>query len=1190
MKEVCETTNNYKKLRNEVCMNESRWEQVASLIFCASGTILCYLWFGIIQESIIKGKYGSDGKERFTYTQALVFVQCAINAMFAYILRGKTRDSVPMCTYAVASTSYLFAMVTNNHALQYIPYPTQVLGKSCKPIPIMVFSFLFSNKRYHLKKCCCVLMIVLGVGLFLYKEKADTIHGKSVFNLGFGELLLLLSLAMDGTTGAIQDRIRQRHKANAHVMMYYMNLFSSLYLLFGVLLTGELFDFTIFVQSYPKVIIKLFTLAAASALGQFFIFKTVTEFSPLTCSVITTTRKLFTMLGSVILFGNTLTQRQFLATGIVFTGLLLDAIASRKKESTMKFSSLIGTVYRNGNVTFSTDGNSVISPVGNKVTVFDLKNNQANTIAIESNFNIKLVTVHPSGTHAFLINEAGQGQYVNLITQTVLYRHHFRAHVSDVKFSMNGRRLAACRGGDVQVFLVAGIENFQLNPFMLLNTHKITAEKTKNVEWSYDDRLLVVGSEDKQVRVVSAVDSLKNFFLHALAAHKAEVVGSHFCHNSYDLISVDKRGLANHWTCALKQEDFVEGLRSKNSNEDVRKMWYDKTKRHFMMEHLDNAHGVNLITSAYHPLTSLLVTAFSNGAFLLHEMPNFNLIYSLRVSETKVSSLAINKSGDWIAIACGQGTEGQLVVWEWQSETYVMKQQSHSQSITTVAYSPDGSQIATGAEDGKVKVWSCRSSFCVVTFTEHSSGVSAVYWTSDGKALLSASLDGTVRAHDLVRYRNFRTLVCPDKTQLGCLAVDSAAELVMASSKEMFDIYVWSLENGKLLDVLSGHSAPVASISVHGTHLASASWDKTLRIWNVVESSISESIDLLYEGLDVAYSPGGEILAVLCLDSSVSLFETQTSTELGTIDTALDVDAARRATDLIKKQTSEKSRTFTCICFSADGTLLLAAGQSNYICLYSVAERLIVKKLKLTTNRSLDGVTMDINRRKFTEFGNMMLIDASDSEEEADGKKRIKLPGTRHSDLSERCSRPEMRVEDISFSPAGRSFAVCSTEGVIVFSLDCRNLFNPFELGIHVTPVSVENALKEGEYSAALKMALQLNQTEMIENVLLCTPVAQIGITTRSLCVAYAEKLLKWLSENVNGSVEKHIHFWQLWLKSLLMEYGYQIKLNRAVNLTYLTALQQRLSDYANQITKLVDQNRYTLDYLLVARQIKRDQ
>lgn len=52
----------------------------------------------------------------------------------------------------------------------------------------------------------------------------------------------------------------------------------------------------------------------------------------------------------------------------------------------------------------------------------------------------------------------------------------------------------------------------------------------------------------------------------------------------------------------------------------------------------------------------------------------------------------------------------------------------------------------------------------------------------------------------------------------------------------------------------------------------------------------------------------------------------------------------------------------------------------------------------------------------------MALIDASDSEEEADNKKRIKLPGTRHSDLAERSARPVMRVVDISFSPTGDSF------------------------------------------------------------------------------------------------------------------------------------------------------------------------
>lgn len=53
---------------------------------------------------------------------------------------------------------------------------------------------------------------------------------------------------------------------------------------------------------------------------QFFIFLMVSEFGPLPCSVVTTTRKFFTVLGSVILFGNTLLPRQWFGTVFVFLG------------------------------------------------------------------------------------------------------------------------------------------------------------------------------------------------------------------------------------------------------------------------------------------------------------------------------------------------------------------------------------------------------------------------------------------------------------------------------------------------------------------------------------------------------------------------------------------------------------------------------------------------------------------------------------------------------------------------------------------------------------------------------------------------------------------------------------------------------------------------------------------------------
>ncbi len=59
------------------------------------------------------------------------------------------------------------------------------------------------------------------------------------------------------------------------------------------------------------------------------------------------------------------------------------------------------------------------------------------------------------------------------------------------------------------------------------------------------------------------------------------------------------------------------------------------------------------------------------------------------------------QGGDWIAIGCAK--LGQLLVWEWRSETYVLKQQGHYFDVATAAFSPDGALVATGADDCKVR-------------------------------------------------------------------------------------------------------------------------------------------------------------------------------------------------------------------------------------------------------------------------------------------------------------------------------------------------------------------------------------------------------------------------------------------------------------------------------------------------------
>ncbi|XP_016329792.1 solute carrier family 35 member B1-like [Sinocyclocheilus anshuiensis] len=307
-------------------------------IVCFCGVFVCYFYYGILQETITRGDYSHAGKtEKFRYATTLVFIQCVINAAFARLLilvfESSKQDHTRSWLYGMCSLSYLGAMVSSNSALQYVNYPTQVLGKSCKPIPVMILGVTILRKKYPMAKYLCVFLIVAGVALFLYKPNKGS-STSDEHKSGFGEMLLLLSLTLDGLTGVAQDHMRARYQTGANHMMLNINMWSTLVLGITVLWTGEVWEFLSFADRYPGIIYNILLFGITSALGQTFIFMTVVYFGPLTCSIITTTRKFFTILGSVLLFGNIISPMQWFGTILVFLGLGLDAKFGKSPKKT----------------------------------------------------------------------------------------------------------------------------------------------------------------------------------------------------------------------------------------------------------------------------------------------------------------------------------------------------------------------------------------------------------------------------------------------------------------------------------------------------------------------------------------------------------------------------------------------------------------------------------------------------------------------------------------------------------------------------------------------------------------------------------------------------------------------------------------------------------------------------------------
>uniref|UniRef100_A0A1A9Z1X3 WD_REPEATS_REGION domain-containing protein n=1 Tax=Glossina pallidipes TaxID=7398 RepID=A0A1A9Z1X3_GLOPL len=850
-----------------------------------------------------------------------------------------------------------------------------------------------------------------------------------------------------------------------------------------------------------------------------------------------------------------------------------------------KFSNLLGTIYRCGNLVFTPDGNSIISPVGNRLTIYDLKNNKARTLDVESRFNYTAIGLSPDGSLLLAANEHGQAQLISMISCMVIHQHKFKDKVQYIAFSPSGAYFAVAMQNVVFVFKSPGELTGEYNPFVLERTYLGGYDDVSYVDWSSDSRFLLVGCRDSTTKVIGR-HYMKNFRTFILSGHTDEIVSCFFEANSLHANTISRNGQLCLWECSLTLSDFndeekqspTEPKRTKtndNSDEEsedeieetVEKksenidslpenivdenehndkegekkshpFYYKKLARHYLADEPRKEQRDAVLTAAYYnKRIKILVVGFSNGSFYLYELPDVNMIHSLTISDYAISTALFNSTGDWVALASKE--LGQLLVWEWQSEQYIMKQQGHSSEMTCISYSPDGQYIATGGEDSKVKLWNTQSGFCFVTFTEHTSAITAVQFSRSKKFLVSSCLDGTVRAFDITRYRNFRTFTSPRLVQFSCVAVDHSDELVVAGGQDVFEIYLWSIKLGTLLEVISGHEAPVSSLAFApvptSSTLVSGSWDKTIKIWNCLETkSEHETIDLLHDVTCVCFNPNGEHVAVATLNAGITVFDVKTATQISSIEGRKDLASGRLETDIITAKRNQLGRYFSTIEYSADGECILAAGRSHVICIYHVKEGILLKKFEITQNRSFDGLNEYINRRNMTEFGNMALIEQR--EETEGGKVAIRLPGVQKGDMAARNFKPEVKVFSVKFSPTGQSFAAACTEGLCIYSLDKGVVFDPFNLSLEVTPKAVKDAVKNGEFSKALIMALKLNETNLITFSLESIPFPDVQLVISDMPNEYAHRLLPIIARLLQTS--PHIEFYLEWACKLLLTFG----------------------------------------------------
>ena len=228
---------------------------------------------------------------------------------------------------------------------------------------------------------------------------------------------------------------------------------------------------------------------------------------------------------------------------------------------------------------------------------------------------------------------------------------------------------------------------------------------------------------------------------------------------------------------------------------------------------------------------------------------------------------------------------------------YVLPTQSartftHTGQVRAVAFSPDGTEVLTGASDS-VKLWDAASGAEIRTFTGHTNGTNSVAFSPDGTQFLSGGYDNTARLWDVESGNEVRTFsghgdyvfsvaFSPDGNQVLTGSFDDTAKL-------------WNTATGTEIRTFVGNGGNVNAVafSPDGGAVLTGNDDATVKLWNAnTGAEIRTFSGHTNSILSVAFSPDGSEVITGSFDHTAKVWDTETGAELASFEHGQDVFAA----------------------------------------------------------------------------------------------------------------------------------------------------------------------------------------------------------------------------------------------------------------------------------------------------------
>jgi WD40 repeat protein/serine/threonine protein kinase len=293
-------------------------------------------------------------------------------------------------------------------------------------------------------------------------------------------------------------------------------------------------------------------------------------------------------------------------------------------------------------------------------------------------------------------------------------------------------------------------------------------------------------------------------------------------------------------------------------------VWDTRTSQ---MRHDFRKHRREVYSLAFSPDGAVLAIA-SGFQIVIVDLQEGNIIRTMQPGEVPVLSVAFSPDGKRLASANSDGvlktwnpSTGQEVLTMAISKPTLVGEPYRGQAYS-IAYSHDGTQLASAHADTTVRVWDAETGQELLVVRRHAYAATALAYSPDGKRLATGGADLAIRISDVTSLPESLTL--PGQTAAVTRVMFSPDGKSLASSCADGSVRLWNTRTWQEPRVMKKHTKPVNGLafSPDSQQLATGSYDKSVTLWDVQSGGEVRSFSEHTGGvLTVAFSPDGKNLA-----------------------------------------------------------------------------------------------------------------------------------------------------------------------------------------------------------------------------------------------------------------------------------------------------------------------------------------